>query len=47
MIVGFYLLFGAVLVTRARTEIRLRRARALRARADARGPAGPAEGAAA
>lgn len=33
MIVGFYLLFVALLLTRARTEIRLRRARALRQRA--------------
>ncbi|MGF1553748.1 MAG: heme ABC transporter permease [Paracoccaceae bacterium] len=43
MIVGFYLLFAAILVTRARTEVRLRRAQALRARADARAPATTAE----
>jgi heme exporter protein C len=39
MIVGVYLLFGALLVTRARTEIRQRRARALRSRAGARAEA--------
>jgi len=32
---GFYLLFAGLLLVRARTEIRLRRARALRLRADA------------
>lgn len=34
MMAAFYVLFAAILVTRARTEIRQRRTRALRARAD-------------
>ena len=40
MIVGFYLLFVALLLVRARTEIRMRRARALRVQADAGADAG-------